>query len=166
MIVWPEEEWRKRINSTICKSLRNMILMFIAIYFTPFLSLYFLEGPDVYKDGGFRDVLLIGIGLVIYMAILFYIVLKLKNRIPASGLYERGIQVRPHLFMPYEEISEVDTTIEGWWFWKEESVDMYVKYKSHQRWPKSPPRCVSLSKWVLEVKGLQELTNRVDFHNE
>ena len=138
----------------------------IVLYFSPTLGLYFLVGPDVFLEGGFQFMMLLGFALLLFMLFSLFIVINTIKRAPALGLYEKGVQVQRYRFLPYEEISEVDTTMEGWGWWKEESVDLFVKYKSGQRWWKSPPRYMSLPKWFLKAEGLQELKDQVDIHNE
>ncbi|MCJ2539949.1 MAG: hypothetical protein LN414_01615 [Candidatus Thermoplasmatota archaeon] len=108
LLVYPEEEWRRRYRTMIRQDLRNNAkfcsLLFIIILVPIFAFTQFLG-----EILSLQDILWIIVASYFpFIFVLVIIIIKFRQRsqLPPEGLYEEGVFVGL-TFVPYEEVQDV-----------------------------------------------------------
>jgi hypothetical protein len=156
MLVYSDEEWRKRSFTTLWRySLKEYVKIYAWMLLVPlFFLLFYLFYPGASGDDALLWlVVMLAIGLILALLFLVYVKILALKRGRLMGLYERGIQVTPFHFTPYTGITRVERTTYGSAQW-----EMVAVHNNSTRAPENP---LMVPFMLLGEEGMEELERRV-----
>ncbi len=130
MIVWTDEEWRRRFSEMMNRMMERAIIGLMIVYaacMVMLITMALLSGPgpgaQIFTIVIFFITLTFGIGIPMIM----FQTKRGFAKAPAVGLYEGGLQLTPFYFIPYHEMKRTGRKMIGWPT-KVEAVVMYPRY--------------------------------------
>ena len=132
LLLMTEEEWRERYDGLLKKimwtaSILSVLMVSIVVIIPMFFVLFTI--PE-----GQTPAALIVLFLMLPLMMFFLPFLSLyqgrqqAKKLPAPGLYEYGLQLAPHAFIPYPEIASTERKAVGWPK-KKDVVAMHPRYQ-------------------------------------
>lgn len=162
MLVRSEEDWRERNGRSVRRMARQLAFLLVMTY----LLVIIFIGVVMFDDPLMRPLLF---ALVLIFGILFlgggllttfFLVRSIEGG-PVVGLYDRGLQVAPILFIPYEEVASIEQTPRGFGTPREPMVRLRLRHKPKGLAKLNTPVLFRVSADILGEKGIEELERRV-----
>jgi hypothetical protein len=162
MLVRSEEDWRERNGRSVRRMARQLAFLMVMTY----LLVIILIGVVMFDDPLLRPLLF---ALVLIFGILFlggglltafFLVRSIEGG-PVVGLYDRGLQMAPILFIPYEEVASIEQTPRGFGTPSEPMVRLRLRHKPKGLAKLNTPVLFRVSADILGEKGIEELERRV-----
>jgi hypothetical protein len=160
MVLHDEEAWRQRIESFI-KGRLKWVFIALGIFAVGMMAFLAFVGIGIGLPGMEMLAILLVISTLVILLILNIVWLSFwrLRRLPAMGLYERGLQYNPYIFIPYVEISDVTLPETTGWYKGLVSLEPRTPMTGWMKWNYG-------GKWrmyrdILGDEGLTELEGRV-----
>ena len=159
MLVHTEEEWRHRHKTILDRTARRLWMWMVAVGIGLILYVlcveYLFEPWDVISTSAFIIIILSGM----VIPSVGRIVKHRTRRYPATGLYEEGLQITPHIFIPYAEIASTEREPSG--VFSLEGVRLHLRFRLPLPLWFVLPEGLTVPAEFLGEYGIVELERRV-----
>jgi len=162
MIVWTREEWKEKVAARtrmIGKTLAIMLGATYGVVVILFLNIW-LQDPQA---GEFVSVFLLMFAVLIVFtsATTWGFLVWLISRSPQQGLYEKGIQFTPYVFLPYREIASMKDNRWKLYPGRPRYVRITLRHKPSLKASFVIPKPILFDKRFLGDEGMAELDRRI-----
>ncbi len=161
MLIWTEAEWEERYKTFISGALRTIAVVMVAVYLIMSSALLItgllLSSPSAW-DWVYEMMIITTIGFIVFPPLIVYGFLS-GSRGEGPGLYEKGIQMLYHHFVPYEEIARVGRAPERWF--GGDMMELHPHYEKRRRDGRRDPSLWRMPVRFLGEEGVEELERRV-----
>jgi hypothetical protein len=162
MIVLTKDEWKERVASNTRKMGKRIAILFVVLYIglSFFLLMIWLQDPLTRVFGAYF-MLMIAALLIISWGFSYAMVRWQLRNYPQMGLYEKGVQFTPMIFLPYHEVASMKDYGLKLYPGPPKAVRIELRTKPSIMATFIMPTPVLIYKSLLGEEGLDEMDRRI-----
>ncbi len=162
MLVWTEEQWRKRFMEQYNRIMQRMVIFLVLLYLV--IVMIFVTMGLLMAT---RETFLVFVIIIVFITLTFGLITPISlflskreiAKAPATGLYKYGLQLTPFYFIPYFEMARTERQWRGWPK-KAEAIVIHPRYDRRSWFDRASfPWAVKMS--FLDEEGARELEDIV-----